>query len=157
CEVPYCCSHAVRSDDFGGGVARRDDVAVATIPLRGTMRVAEEGVMRAKVPFVIAAAIVSAMSFVACSDSKSGAECVSDRQYFQREVWGGFMGQTCTRCHTAGGPAVDQGARFVLQPSSYPNFIDANMAVLKETSKYTYEGKSLLLQKPLGRLNHGGG
>lgn len=109
-------------------------------------------------PILVAAAVSVLTSIAGCSSGSGSAEsCVSDRQYFQREVWGRFMGQTCTRCHTPGGPAVDANARFVLQPTSYPNFIDANMAMLKEMSKYEYEGQPLLLQKPLGKANHGGG
>jgi hypothetical protein len=106
----------------------------------------------------MAAAIVAMTSFAGCSSGSGSTDaCVSDRQFFQREVWGRFMGQTCTRCHTPGGPAVDANARFVLQPTSYPNFIDANMAMLKEMSKYEYDGKPLLLQKPIGNAGHGGG
>src|SRR2546425_1253796 len=114
--------------------------------------------MRRSAPILMAAAVVCLTSFAGCSSgSDTTTACVSDRQFFQREIWGRFMGQTCTRCHTPGGQAVDANARFVLQPTSYPNFIDANMAMLKEMSKYEYEGSPLLLQKPLGKANHGGG
>lgn len=113
--------------------------------------------MRTRVPILMAAAVVAVTSFAGCSSGSTSTECVSDRQFFQREIWGRFMGQTCTRCHTPGGQAVDANARFVLQPTSYPNFIDANMAMLKEMSKYEYEGKSLVLQKPIGNAGHQGG
>lgn len=68
------------------------------------------------------------------------------------------MGTKCTRCHTPDGQAVaEKGAKLVLQPPSYPGFIDANLATLKEVSKIEYDGKSELLRKPLGEMNHGGG
>jgi len=68
------------------------------------------------------------------------------------------MGSKCTRCHTPDGVAVaEKGAKLVLQPPSYPGFIDANLATLKEVSKIEYDGKSELLRKPLGEMNHGGG
>jgi len=68
------------------------------------------------------------------------------------------MGQTCTKCHTPDGPAVaEQKATFVLEPSSYPGFMDTNYSMLQEIAKIQYEGQSELLLKPLGKMNHGGG
>jgi hypothetical protein len=68
------------------------------------------------------------------------------------------MSTTCAKCHTPDGPAVvTSHAKFVIQPASYPGFIDANLKMLKEVSKTQYEGKSVLLLKPLGQQEHGGG
>lgn len=95
-------------------------------------------------------------SLGACTSSED--ECLSTRAYFEQEVWSGFMSAQCTKCHTPDGVAVtEHNAKLVLQPSSYPGFMDANLATLREVSKTQYEGKSELLLKPLGKMNHGGG
>ncbi len=93
-----------------------------------------------------------------CNSSASSADCTATRTYFEREVWSPFMSSKCAKCHTPDGPAVvESHAKFVVQPASYPGFIDTNLATLKEVSKIQYEGKSELLLKPLGQMNHGGG
>ena len=93
-----------------------------------------------------------------CSSSGSSADCTATRTYFEQSVWSPFMSTTCGKCHTPDGTAVlTSHARFVIQPASYPGFIDTNLATLKEVSKIQYEGKSELLLKPLGQMNHGGG
>ncbi|APR87244.1 hypothetical protein A7982_12593 [Minicystis rosea] len=89
-----------------------------------------------------------------CSSSE---DCLSTRTFFEQQVWSGFMSQKCAKCHTPDGPAVaEKNAKFVLQPSSYPGFIEANLENIKEIAKIEYEGKSEILQKPLGKMNHGG-
>ncbi len=96
------------------------------------------------------------------SDADAAAACLTTKRYFQKEVWSAFMGGTCTKCHTPDGVAVSpedpnqKPARFVLQPPSYPGFLDANLATLKEMATYSQNGVPLLLQKPLGKLDHGG-
>jgi hypothetical protein len=93
-----------------------------------------------------------------CNSSASSADCATTRTYFEREVWSPFMSTTCAKCHTPDGPAVvESHAKFVIQPASYPGFIDTNLATLREVAKIQYEGKSELLLKPLGMMNHGGG
>jgi hypothetical protein len=68
------------------------------------------------------------------------------------------MSTTCTKCHTPDGPAVvTSNAKFVLQTSSYPGFIDANLANLTMVSAIQNQGTSELLLKPIGKLAHGGG
>ncbi|MFT3769402.1 MAG: DUF1592 domain-containing protein [Minicystis sp.] len=93
-----------------------------------------------------------------CSSSSGGDDCLSTRTFFEQQVWSGFMGQKCAKCHTPDGPAVaEQNAKFVLQPASYPDFVGANLKIIEELAKVQYEGKSELLQKPLGKMDHGGG
>lgn len=105
------------------------------------------------------AAFVMALGAAGASCSGSGSdECLSTRTYFEQNVWASFMGQKCGKCHTPDGPAVaESNAKFIIQPASYPNFIDENLANIAEVSKIQYEGKSELLLKPLGEMNHGGG
>lgn len=93
-----------------------------------------------------------------CTSSASSDDCTATRTYFEQEVWSPFMSTACAKCHTPDGPAVvDSNAKFVIQPASYPGFLDTNLAMLKELSKIQYEGKSELLLKPLGQRSHGGG
>lgn len=102
-------------------------------------------------------AIAAALSGAGASCS-GGDECLSTRSFFEQNVWSGFMGQKCGKCHTPDGPAImEKNAKFVLQPASYPGFVDANLANIKEISKIEYEGKSELLLKPIGQMSHGGG
>src|SRR3954462_12559720 len=105
---------------------------------------------------LLAAAAV--LSGAGCNSSSSGEDCTATRTYFEQSVWSPFMGAKCGKCHTPDGVAVvTNHARFVIQPASYPGFIDTNLKTLKEVSKIEYEGKSELLLKPLGQMSHGGG
>lgn len=104
-------------------------------------------------PSVLALALCAALATSACSDD----ECLTDRQYFGREVWSAWMSTDCFKCHSPDGVAVANKARFVLQPPTYPGFLDANLASIREIAKNEYEGKSLILLKPLGEQSHGGG
>jgi hypothetical protein len=90
------------------------------------------------------------------SGGTSTEDCQNTRRYYETQVLP-FMQTNCGQCHTPDGFAVAQkNARFVLQPGAYPNFIDANLANLREISKTEYEGTSELLLKPIGEMNHGG-
>ncbi len=105
-------------------------------------------------------AVATTLGLGACSGTSgsNGDECLSNQAYFEREVWAAFMSSNCTKCHTPDGPAVAESkAKFVLEPSSYPGFMDANYAMLQEIAKIQYEGQSELLLKPLGQMSHGGG
>ena len=78
--------------------------------------------------------------------------------YFEQQVWSGFMGSVCTKCHTPDGTAVaDSNAKLVLETSQYPGFIDANLATLTTVANIQNQGTSELLLKPVGKLSHGGG
>lgn len=104
-------------------------------------------------------AVSAVLGASACSGSGSGeGGCVSTRTYFEQEVWSSFMASNCTKCHTPDGVAVtEHKAKLVLEPPTYPGFIDANLATLKEVSKIQYENQSELLLKPLGKMGHVGG
>ena len=68
------------------------------------------------------------------------------------------MGNTCLKCHHPSGVAVAESkAKFVLQPSSFPGFMEANLKMLEEISRVDVDGTPLLLVKPIGGNNHGGG
>src|SRR5262245_4385596 len=62
---------------------------------------------------------------------RRASDCQGTREYFEQNVWSAFMSVTCTKCHTPDGTAVaDSNAKLVLQTSSYPGFIDANLTTL---------------------------
>jgi Protein of unknown function (DUF1588) len=89
----------------------------------------------------------------------SGAQdegCVSSREYFTTQVYGKAL-QKCNGCHTPGGTADQKGAKFKIVRETYPDFVSANIESLKQYSRFEASGKTLLLQKPLGREGHGGG
>jgi hypothetical protein len=83
--------------------------------------------------------------------------CVSTRQFFLQDVWPKVMSKSCINCHSPGGLASEQKASLLLYPTSYPGFVEENLASLRELAKTEYEDQSVLLRKPLGELRHGGG
>lgn len=114
---------------------------------------------------VIGMAAAASLALGACSSDSSssgdggGDGCLSNRAFFEKEVWSPFMEHQCGTCHADGGKAIAQGAQFQLQTTSYPGFVDANLANITMLSKkIDFSSKeSYLLLKPLGKLNHGGG
>lgn len=99
-----------------------------------------------------------ALACLAVGSAGCKDECVTTRDAFAHDVWAPFMATGCLKCHSPDGVAVvEENARFVLQPPSYPGFLDANLASVREMAKTDYEGRSLLLIKPLGEHGHGGG
>ncbi len=102
-------------------------------------------------------ALVAAVMLWGSVSCKSN-DCQSTRTYFEQNVWSAFMSTTCTKCHTLDGTAVaDSNAKFVLQTSSYPGFIDADLANITLVANIQYQGTPEILLKPLGQMNHGGG
>ncbi len=83
--------------------------------------------------------------------------CVSTREFFAQEVWPKVMAKKCITCHAPGGLAAERYSSLLLFPTSYPGFLDYNLASLTDLAKTEYEDVSILLQKPLGKLKHGGG
>jgi Protein of unknown function (DUF1588)/Protein of unknown function (DUF1592) len=83
--------------------------------------------------------------------------CLSNREFLATEAWPKVLGSVCSSCHGPGGAAVNQGASFVLQPSAYPGFVDVNLAAVSKNAELEVDGKSVLLRKPLGERDHGGG
>jgi hypothetical protein len=60
-------------------------------------------------------------------------------------------------CHEPTGVAAEKGAKFRLLTAVYPGFIEANLENIKSLKGYEYEGVPLLLAKPTGVVDHGGG
>ncbi len=88
--------------------------------------------------------------------ASDGASCVSTREYFTTQVFGRAM-QTCAGCHTAGGLADQQGAKFRMYRETYPDFVTANIDAIRDFSQLQVRDQPLILLKPLGERQHGGG
>lgn len=89
-------------------------------------------------------------------DPSSDPNCVSTTENFTSQVYGKALA-SCLSCHVPGGQADQQGARFKIYPDTYPDFVNANIEAMREFAKVQVDGKPLLLEKPLGEQNHGGG
>lgn len=90
------------------------------------------------------------------SGPSSSAACVSTREYFTTEIFGKAM-QSCLGCHLPGGTAEDKGAKFKMFNTTWPDFVTANIESIKDYSKIEVADTPLLLLKPLGERDHGGG
>ncbi len=92
-------------------------------------------------------------------DSTTGepADCYSTRDFFADRVWAPLMSSNCAMCHEPTGVAAEKGAKFRLLTAVYPGFIEANLENIKSLKGYEYEGIPLLLAKPTGVVDHGGG
>lgn len=82
--------------------------------------------------------------------------CVSTREYFTSQVYGKAM-VSCASCHTPGGSADERGAKFKMYRDTYPDFVSANMNALRSYARIEVDDTPLLLLKPLGQWEHGGG
>jgi hypothetical protein len=113
----------------------------------------------ARVPLLGAVGATLLVTFSACSgddSASSGSGCKSTREYFTNEVYGKTL-QKCTSCHTPGGSADQRGAKFKIYRETYPDFVSFNIERMREYAKIEADGKPLILQKPLGQREHGGG
>src|SRR5689334_22590647 len=76
-----------------------------------------------------------ALAAVGC-EGGDGGECQTARTYFEQQVWGTVISSKCIKCHTPDGVAVaENGAKFVIQPSSYPGFMDANVKMMEDIAQ----------------------
>lgn len=110
---------------------------------------------------LVTLAVAPVLASAGCSSEEeaidpSSPNCVSTREFFTTQIFGKTM-QTCAGCHSPGGVAEQRGAKFKLQRDTYPNFISANLAHLRDYAKLDYDGKPMILLKPLGQREHGGG
>lgn len=81
--------------------------------------------------------------------------CISTEQFFLKEVWTPIIERQCYNCHNPQGAARD--SKMVYQPPGQAGFLEANLAIFAEMATYERSGQPLLLAKPLGRFDHGGG
>jgi hypothetical protein len=115
----------------------------------------QRSVITIRVASIAVMAVAAALGGGAgCSSSED--ECVSSREYFTTQVYGKAL-QKCNGCHSPGGIADQKGAKFKIYRETYPDFVTANIESMRTYAGFEKNGKSVLLQKPLGQIEHGGG
>ncbi len=90
-------------------------------------------------------------------ENRAAAACAEGLTYLEQTAWPVVLGTNCADCHTPGGPALEEGSDFSLLPPGYPNFQQRNLENLARVAAYEVDDVSILLRKPLGELDHGGG
>lgn len=97
------------------------------------------------------AGIVAACDDASDDLSKTGANgCESAEDYFSQKLYPSLLSQKCAACHVEGGAAG--GTRLVLEKGDVAGAFEKAKALAKST-----DGTPLLLQKPTGATQHGGG
>ncbi|MBL8787809.1 MAG: hypothetical protein JNJ59_23100 [Deltaproteobacteria bacterium] len=104
-----------------------------------------------------ACALLAATSLGCQQEVAAEPDCSTLRDEFQAKVWAPVLGKTCITCHQPGGLAWAQRARFSIVPATYPGFVDTNIEALRAMLGYEFEGQPLVLAKPSGATQHGGG
>lgn len=107
---------------------------------------------QAILPSVLA---VAALAACGKGDPSEAEGCLTNERFFALKVWGPTLSSDCYQCHNAQGQAKDTA--FVLQGSGQTGFLDANYQMMESLARVTVDGQSLLLVKPTGGMNHGGG
>lgn len=81
--------------------------------------------------------------------------CLDDAAFFEQKVWTDTLQPVCLGCHTADGAA--RKSDLVLVPPTRPDHLEINRAVLENVAGLERDDVSIILRKPLGLDNHGGG
>jgi hypothetical protein len=89
-------------------------------------------------------------------NDEPAALCTSTREYFTTQIYGKAM-QGCIGCHPPGGVAETKGAKFKIYRETWPDFVSANLDLIRDYAKLEIDNTPVLLLKPLGERNHGGG
>ena len=82
--------------------------------------------------------------------------CTGVDSFFAEEVWGKVGERTCLKCHNAKGDAAE--SEFLLQETLQdPTALEKNRQTFLRMAIAQEDGKSRLLLKVAGKLEHGGG
>lgn len=101
----------------------------------------------------VAAVSLSASLLGACGND----QCLDNTAFYEQKVWTQVISKNCLKCHAPEGAAAAKNAKFIQLSQAFPSFLELNVANFSEVAKIEYEGKSEVLRKPLGEMNHGGG
>jgi hypothetical protein len=82
-----------------------------------------------------------------------GGVCPSDADFFEAQIWGPILSQSCVTCHNATGLAKD--TRMVLLPADADGYLEHNLAEAREVAQVDVDGTSLLLLKPTNKAADG--
>lgn len=92
---------------------------------------------------------------LACSNKEPvDPDCVTDAQFFEQQA-SSLLETRCLGCHNSDGIASE--TRYVLQSATTPNQREQNYSQLQSLIAATSESPTLMLDKPAGRVSHGGG
>ena len=76
--------------------------------------------------------------------------------FFENEVWAKVGERTCVNCHSPGGDAHE--SKFLLRDTTAdPSNLSHNRAAFERMASQKKDGKSRILVKVAGGLDHGGG
>jgi hypothetical protein len=107
----------------------------------------------------VSATAALALGVAGCNSSGGGSTasdgCISTPEFFAKYVYAQTMALKCQACHNPTGQAKD--TQFVLHSSAEAGYLEANLEIVKALAQTEKNGESVLLQKPLGKLDHGGG
>ena len=81
-------------------------------------------------------------------------DCATLQAYFRDTAWPRVFSR-CVTCHVSGGAA--DGTRYILKPTTIPDYLQQNMAVIREASRIIQDGRPLLVLKSTQAVAHGGG
>ncbi len=81
--------------------------------------------------------------------------CISDTQFFLKHVWIPVLERGCYNCHNPQGQARD--TNMVYGSPGQVGFLEENLNIFAEMATYERSGERLLLAKPQGKFEHGGG
>lgn len=115
---------------------------------------------RFQVGGLLAALFLAACGSVVTDDDENGppvddGECLPNERFFSQRVWQAFMGQQCYACHNPQGAAHDTD--LVLVSSTVPDYLRLNLERIEAVARTERDGVPLLLLKPVGGADHGGG
>lgn len=139
---------------------------VRFFPLSVLSAVSDGSLRKIRFGFLLTAVVVcvTTTSAEACDDHQSRA-CAAGGSgadlSFSASVWHRVLQLKCLRCHREGGDAADTRLIFIDPARSLgaksADLLQQNFRVLSEVARVESAGRSLLLSKPLGELDHGGG
>lgn len=114
---------------------------------------------------LLAACLLALLQQSACSQQvavcPAGVASTAREAWFAAEVWSKVGRLKCLRCHRAGGDAQDTSF-LLLDPEasldrSAQDVLQHNLRAFTAAAQLQADGAWLLLQKPAGLLEHGGG
>jgi len=82
-------------------------------------------------------------------------DCESNESFYINRLYKPLLDAVCSDCHSGFGSAKDTS--FVLLPPEAPEANQRNFERFQELARLDYDGQPLMVEKPLGRANHGGG
>ena len=96
-----------------------------------------------------------ALCLTSCGKQQDAATCLTDDEFFEQEVYRKVLQPVCATCPTRGGAARD--SNYILENSARPDYLEVNEQMLAGLAGLQRDGESVVLRKPLGLEDHGGG